>query len=121
MEIFENFKAFIDKNLPNYVSYSLTRSDVVEGVKIDLNNKYMKEVLETLKEVYQNEAEINFVGGTLPIMNAIKDNLNIPILGVPLAQEDCGMHSPNERLTELAFEKGVEFSIKYLTKIGSFD
>ena len=110
-------KEFIAANLPASVTWTLDVADTVRAVKVDIHNPYMRQASDTLSSLFGKAPEVNFVGGTLPVVNAIKEYLQIPILSIPLAQEDCGMHAPNERLTEEAFRRGVQFSIEFLSSV----
>jgi acetylornithine deacetylase/succinyl-diaminopimelate desuccinylase-like protein len=116
-KIFEEFSKFIKDNISDAVTYELSEADFVEAVKVDINNEYVRKVQKIITDVYGKEPIINFVGGTLPVVNSFKDHLHIPIVSVPLSQEDCGMHSPNERLLLDAFKRGVNFSIQALQSI----
>ncbi len=116
-KIYDNFVKFINDNISDGVRYEISNPDMVPAVKINIDNDYMKKARAILAETYGKEPIINFVGGTLPVVIAIESYLHVPVLSVPLSQEDCGMHAPNERLLVDAFKRGVLFSLNFLTKL----
>jgi acetylornithine deacetylase/succinyl-diaminopimelate desuccinylase-like protein len=109
------FDAHIKKVLPDFVTYKLFSENDgrVKAVKIDIDNKYIQSASIILKNVWQSELLYEFVGGTLPILTYVKEYLNIPIVSIGLANEDCNMHGANENFRIELIEKGLEFSRQF--------
>jgi len=115
-EIIRSLKQHLKKTVPPYVSYKLKVKEIAPAVKLDLNNKYIKKAKEILKIVFKREPVFKFSGGGLPIVSYFKNILKIPQVLVPLANEDCNMHSVNENFDKKLIDKGLQFSYLYFKK-----
>ncbi len=101
---------FIKQNLPNYVSFTLTQDQMSHGAVIDDKNEFALECERLLKLTYGREVRKVYSGGTLPIVTDFERVLKAPQLLIPLANDDCGMHSAEENLDIKLAEKGQAFS-----------
>lgn len=109
-------KDLIGSFMPDYVHWDLEFDSSASGVEIDVDNKYAQRAREILTEVYGQQPYLKNVGGTLPIITLFARMLDVPQVVVPLANEDCGMHSPNENFELKHLEKALVFSEKFLGK-----
>lgn len=115
-KLIENIKSFLKNNIPDYVDYEVKFEEPYPAVKLDLTNEYIQQAKDLLEEVYGQKAYFSFVGGTIPIVRYFKDLLNVPILSIPLCNEDCNMHGVDENFEIDKLEKALEFSKKLLSK-----
>jgi acetylornithine deacetylase/succinyl-diaminopimelate desuccinylase-like protein len=69
-----------------------------------------KNIMKLLEEVYQKEVYIKFVGGAVPFVSDVKRILELDAILVPLGNDDCNMHGPNENFKVDLINKGIEFS-----------
>jgi acetylornithine deacetylase/succinyl-diaminopimelate desuccinylase-like protein len=99
------FEKFIKANLPDYVRFQWQIVSVGKGSNLSLNPELKQELENKLKKIYQRKVLYKHVGGSLPIITDFKEILNIPILSLPLANEDSNMHGVGEN-----------FRIDYLIK-----
>jgi acetylornithine deacetylase/succinyl-diaminopimelate desuccinylase-like protein len=113
-EIVKKIKSHLKKVAPSYVNYKLRVKEIAPAVKLDLNNPYTKKAKEVLKKVFKKEPVFKFSGGGLPIVFYFKNILKVPQVLVPLANEDCNMHSINENFDKKLIQKGLEFSYFFL-------
>ncbi|MER3581595.1 MAG: hypothetical protein C4347_01975 [Patescibacteria group bacterium] len=109
-ELKKSIKNFFREKIPNYVNYELKFEDFAPSVSLDLKNEYIQRAKDILKSVFKKEAVFKFSGGTLPIVYYLKNILKVPQVLVPLANEDCNMHSINENFNKSLIEKGLLFS-----------
>lgn len=113
-EIMEKYEQFIKDNLPEYVSYKLEISDPYEGIKLDLDNDYIKEAYSALEDAFGKKPFYKFSGGGLPIVTLFVEELGVKnALMVSLGNEDCNMHGINENFDKNILEKGLAFSRKF--------
>lgn len=111
--VIELFKDFVDENTPNYVDFEILPLEGVEAVKIDIENNYYESIRERLERVFDNKVLNYYVGGTLPIIKYLQDELKIPIFSVPLGNNDSNMHGVDENLDIILVEKGINFSSEF--------
>lgn len=110
-------KKFILSKSPKYVKVKFVDSIAMSGMKLDLNNKFTKRAGKILEEVYGGKLVIKNGGGTLPIAAGFRDILKSPQVLIPLANEDCDVHSASENMTIKAIKKGLEFSSRFFGNV----
>ncbi len=112
-KIISLFKKHVDRALPDYVDYKIEIDDRHSSVKLDLNNEYVKKAVNVLEKTYNKKPVYKFSGGGLPIVSLFNNVLGIPVLSIPLANDDCKMHSVNENFRVEYLEKGIEFCTEF--------
>jgi acetylornithine deacetylase/succinyl-diaminopimelate desuccinylase-like protein len=109
-KIMAGMEKFIKENLPDYASFELSAGDTHQGVKLDIDNKYIRDCAEKLKIAYGVEPIYRFVGGGLPIATDFSEILKIPVVSTPFANEDCNMHAVDENFLITDLQKALKFS-----------
>jgi acetylornithine deacetylase/succinyl-diaminopimelate desuccinylase-like protein len=110
------FREFVKKELPDYVDFKLKVEDPYDGIKLDLDNKYVETARSYLTDAFGAEALVKFCGGGLPIVTHFNEVLGVPQILAPLANEDCAMHAANENYDIEILEKAMEFSRMFWNK-----
>ncbi|MEO6077650.1 MAG: M20/M25/M40 family metallo-hydrolase, partial [Candidatus Andersenbacteria bacterium] len=105
-------KKFLINNTPKYVDIKITGTDSSPGANLDFDNEFAKRAEKILTYVYKKIPAIKHCGGTLPIVNDFKEILGVPQVMIPLANEDCGMHSASENISVTSVRNGLSFSEK---------
>lgn len=112
--VWQVIEDFIATSLPEYVDFTLQGPDAnegfVEAVKVDSQNKFVTNALKLLEKSYGKKVLFKYVGGTIPLVTHIHNELQIPQVIVPLANEDCNMHAVNENLKIELLESALKFS-----------
>jgi acetylornithine deacetylase/succinyl-diaminopimelate desuccinylase-like protein len=98
------------------VDYNLQTVDPYEGIKLDLNNEFVRKADKIIQAVYNAKPVYKYSGGGLPIVTLYHDVLGLENVLVPLGNEDCGMHAANENYRLNYAEKGLDFSYEFLKK-----
>ena len=62
-----------------------------------------------------------FSGGGLPIVTLFDQILKMPNVLVPLGNEDCAMHAPNENYDLKYLDKSLSFSREFSAPHGEID
>jgi acetylornithine deacetylase/succinyl-diaminopimelate desuccinylase-like protein len=114
--IAELFKNYCKKMIPNYITYTLENTDPYDGIKLDVNNDYIKKTKQLLRESYEVDPLEKYSGGGLPIVTYFDNILKVPQILVPLANEDCNMHGVHENFDKKFLEKALTFSKKFFSK-----
>jgi acetylornithine deacetylase/succinyl-diaminopimelate desuccinylase-like protein len=68
---------------------------------------------------FSSPAAMVRLGGTLPILQALKDSLGIDTLLVGLEWMDCQIHSPNENFPIKNLALGVEMNRRLLAELAT--
>lgn len=111
------FEKHIQKFLPDHVDYSLEFHDFFEGVKLNLDNNYTHAAVQALSKSHARKPAYKFCGGGIPVVTHFDQLLGLPILSVPLANEDCAIHAVDENFRLDYIDKGAEFSKIFFAKI----
>ena len=115
-KLFTTLKKFVLKNKPAYTRVKVTNKDTSSGAILNLKNKFSQKAGRILKMVYNKNPVTVRSGGTVPIVNHFQKILGVPQVMIPLANEDCGMHSASENITLDSIKKGLAFSSKFFGK-----
>lgn len=118
--VLEQFKIFVESNLPGYVSYTFPEPDesegVVEAMVFDYKNKATQKTVNCLESVYESEVLFSNQGAVVPIAKHLKEILDGDLVVVPLANYDCNMHAVDENFDLQILEKALRFSRKFLSE-----
>jgi len=71
-----------------------------------------------LRAAFGDEPRLIREGGSIPIIQAIKDLLGVDSLLLGLALPDCQIHAPNENFTVSNFEAGIRLNQALLRELG---
>lgn len=115
-QIIKLFKDFVVENLPGYVKHQIEISDPYEGIKLDLNNKYIIHIQQTLMNLHKREPIYKYCGGGLPIVTLYSEILGIPVIPVSLGNDDCNMHGTNENFNIEFIKQGIGLSEELFSK-----
>lgn len=100
------FEAFVAARLPVDVKAKVSVISASRATMIPTESVYVDKAMTALGEEFGQPCAIVGTGGTLPVVNAIKDVLGIDSLLYGWAQSDDNPHSPNEKFELICLEKG---------------
>jgi acetylornithine deacetylase/succinyl-diaminopimelate desuccinylase-like protein len=115
-KIMELAKQHFKNILPDYVDYTYETTDPYDGVKLDINNDYVMKAESIMQDVHNKEVLFEYSGGGLPIVTYFDEIFKVPQVIANLANEDCGMHAPNENFDIDTLEKAMRFSREFFGK-----
>jgi acetylornithine deacetylase/succinyl-diaminopimelate desuccinylase-like protein len=84
---------------------------------MDPHSPYGKAAQRALTRAFSGEPRLIREGGSIPIIQAIKDTLQVDSLLLGLALPDCQIHSPNENFTVSNFEAGIRLNQALLEEL----
>jgi acetylornithine deacetylase/succinyl-diaminopimelate desuccinylase-like protein len=111
--IMESFEEYFDNVTPDYVDYTIERTNGYEPVKADIQKAKVKEIEKELEKAFGKEVIYKPVGGGIPIINTFQKVLKTDVISVSLGNEDCNMHGVNENFNIDILKKGLEFSYNF--------
>ena len=69
------------------------------------------------KEAFRRETALVRVGGSIPVSVDFQEALGAPLVISGIAQADCAIHSPNERLLVDNYHRGIEAVIRFICRL----
>ena len=84
---------------------------------MDPHSNFGKAAQSALRSTFHDEPRLIREGGSIPIIQSIKNVLGIDSLLLGLALPDCQIHAPNENFTVENFQKGIELNRALLAEI----
>jgi len=108
------FNRFLEENVPSDVEWKLVVDQSSEPIKIDYDNDLVRDAKELLGKSYGKDAFYHYCGAIVPIAGLFQDYLKVPVLCLPLGNEDCNMHGANENFRIEDIENGLKFSREFL-------
>lgn len=105
------------KNLPPGVSVEIYKGHSGKAYHNDPHSKYSKAAKAALKTSFGRDAVIIREGGSIPIIQDMKEILGADSLMLGLSWPDCQIHAPNENFPVENFEKGIEMSRELLKEL----
>ena len=84
---------------------------------MDPHSNYGKAAQTALEKTFNDDARLIREGGSIPIIQAIKDVLGVDTLLLGLALPDCQIHAPNESFTVTNFEAGIRLNRALLEEL----
>lgn len=112
-KIQELFKEYVKKVLPDYAEYELSFGEATAPVRIKTDNVFVEAAEKVLEEVFGEKPVHRYVGGTEPVVVFFDQELHVPQVMVPFANEDGAMHGINENFNKTNIEKALTFSEKF--------
>jgi acetylornithine deacetylase/succinyl-diaminopimelate desuccinylase-like protein len=113
-KILKSLKAFINEHIPNTVKYELRVLSTANPVLIDKDNTFVTKAIDALEETFNTKAFLISTGGSLPVVNSIKEDLKIDTILIRFGLEEDGAHAPNESFSLNRFKKGIESLTHFL-------
>jgi len=106
--------------LPTRVTVEIEKGHSGKAYHNDPHSIYGKAAQLALQTSFGREPVLIREGGSIPIIQDMKEILGADSLMLGLALPDCQIHAPNENYAVENFEKGIEMSgelLKELSKI----
>lgn len=115
--ILEKVRKHLELHLPTGVEMEFTEGHSGKAYVCDPHSTHGKAAQEALQEVFGRKPVLIREGGSIPIIQSMKEILGVDTLMLGLALPDCQIHSPNENFTVENFEAGIRLNQVLLQKI----
>lgn len=116
-QVLSQVKAHLEEHLPSGVAMEFEEGHSGSAYVCDPHSADGKAAQSALEEVFGKKPVLIREGGSIPIIQDMKEILGVDTLMLGLALPDCQIHSPNENFTVENFEKGIELSQILLRKL----
>lgn len=105
------------KHLPKGVTIEVYKGHSGKAYHNDPHSKFGKAAQAALTTAFGREPVLIREGGSIPIIQDMKEILGADSLMLGLALPDCQIHAPNENYSVENFERGIEMSCELLKEL----
>ena len=116
--VLERVKKHLEAHTPAGVKMEFEAGHSGKAYVADPHSDAGKAAQDSLEEVFGKAPVLIREGGSIPIIQNMKEILGTDSLMLGLALPDCQIHSPNENFTVENFEAGIRLNRVLLEKLG---
>lgn len=116
-EILRLASDFLESECPDSCRIDVELGHHGPAYVMDPHSTYGKAAQTALQKAFSDEPRLIREGGSIPIIQSIKDTLGIDTLLLGLALPDCQIHAPNENFTVTNFEAGIRLNRALLEEL----
>lgn len=109
----------LEKHTPRGVTISIEKGHSGKAYHNDPHSVYGKAAQRALEKSFGRAPVLIREGGSIPIIQDMKEILGADSLMLGLALPDCQIHAPNENFAVENFEGGIEMSRALLTELAN--
>ena len=106
-EIIKNIHNYIINKLPEGVSVNFKGSDYCRAIEFNTESIYFKSASDAIKNEWGKPPVFTGGGGSIPIVEVFKSELNIDTVLIGFALDNDRIHSPNEKYNVDSYIKGI--------------
>ena len=117
VQIQQQVEDHLCKHLPKGVSIEVYKGHSGKAYHNDPHSKFGKVAQAALTTAFGREPVLIREGGSIPIIQDMKEILGADSLMLGLALPDCQIHAPNENYSVENFERGIEMSCELLKEL----
>lgn len=115
--ILQRLKAHLEKHCPPGVKLVIEDGHDGKPYACDPHSNFGKAAQRALKRTFPGEPMLIREGGSIPIVQAFREILNVDTLLLGLALSDAQIHSPNENFPIENFEAGIRLNQALLEEL----
>jgi acetylornithine deacetylase/succinyl-diaminopimelate desuccinylase-like protein len=111
------FRQHISRITPHTVRSVVRTNQAASPAVIDRSHPMLHSAAAAYRKAFGRAPTFSRIGGSLPVVSMLQDELGIPTVLMGFALPDDRLHAPNEKLYLPNFYKGIETSIWVLWEI----
>ena len=116
-EILELASAHLKKHCPDSCRIDIELGHHGPAYVMDPHSNYGLAAQRALERAFSDEPRLIREGGSIPIIQSVKDIIGADTLLLGLALPDCQIHAPNENFTVTNFEAGIRLNRALLEEL----
>lgn len=116
--VWHSFEKHVRERLPVDCTAYFTQRGGSRAISLDSSRSEIKAVRSALSLEWGTEAALLASGGSIPVVNSIREILDTEAIMVGFAQNDDNIHSPNEKYEMKSFHKGIRSWVRILGALG---
>lgn len=117
-DIMEKVQAHLEKHCPEGVTVEVEVGHDGKPFYADPHSENGKAGQEALRQAFGKEPVLIREGGSIPIIQDMKEIFGVEALMLGLALPDCQIHAPNENYYVENFEAGIRLNRALLSELG---
>ena len=118
-EILELASAHLKKHCPNSCRIDIELGHHGPAYVMDPHSNYGQAAQRALERAFSDKPRLIREGGSIPIIQSVKNIIGADTLLLGLALPDCQIHAPNENFTVTNFEAGIRLNRSLLEELGN--
>jgi acetylornithine deacetylase/succinyl-diaminopimelate desuccinylase-like protein len=117
-QVRQSLLAYLNENVPPTVAWELiTMTGALPGM-IERESQAVVAATKALEEVWGSKPRFTRDGGTVPVVNLLKEQLGVDSLLFGFGLPDDNPHAPNEKQHLPTFFRGIETYVRFLHAYG---
>lgn len=119
-DIVKKLKAHIEEHKPAGVSVTVSEFDKGKPFITPFDHPAIQAAGDSYEKVYGVPTAFTRMGGSIPIVAAFDEILNLPVVLMGFGLSSENFHAPNEHFHLENFDKGLRVIVDYYEKIAAF-
>ena len=112
--VLDGFRAFVAARLPPEAAASYRVMFQGRGLEIPAESRWVRGAAAALQAEYGKPPVMMGSGGSIPVVEMMKDVLGLDSLLVGFGLDDDQVHSPNEKFEQRCFHHGIRAHVRLL-------
>ncbi|MBI5029817.1 MAG: dipeptidase [Chloroflexi bacterium] len=117
-QVEQQLKEYMQRNAPPTIRWEVKAMGTATPMLVERDTPGMKAAIAALKETFGVEPVFKLEGGTVPVVNMVKNQLGVDSVQLGFGLPDDNFHGPNEKLHLPNYYRGIETFIRFFDLIG---
>jgi len=112
-EVYEQFKAYLEENAPETVTWELTQMSKDFPSLSDRKSKWIEAYVKAAEAAWGKRPIFKREGGSVPVVVHVQQSLGVDSVNIGFGLPSDNMHGPNEKIHLPTFYKGIEALVHF--------
>jgi len=114
-EMVSLIKRYLEHQAPSYVDLKIENYMAADPIMLTLSEAMSEHLNTLIEKAYGRKPLIKYCGAGIPVVAHIRDIVGAQPILVPLANDTCNMHGPDENIGLFWVKAGLEFSTSFFS------